>query len=414
MSNTLLRKLVDVGIVQTGNFTLKSGEQSNVYCDFRRLVSHPRLLQEVCLELGTLIEDRQNVVIAGIPIGALAYASTVSTLHNIPSIIIREERKTYGANKIIEGDYTGQQPIVLIEDVITTGGSIMKIIDIIKSENLKIKEIITILDREKGGVEKLRSMGIPVKSLFTLSQLTNCLLNSTTRPLVKHITELITSKGSNLVLAADITDHRKLIDLVDMLGPYLLGVKLHIDIFDISVVPELVSNIKSLKAKHNLLIIEDRKFADIGAIVAKQINIIKGWADVVTAHGIVGDEMMKALNDANIGILPIHQLSTADNLIDTRYSWMVKSMAGRFNNIVGFITQEHVMDGLLNFSPGVSISSSGDAQGQRYNTPETMLKRGTDVFIVGRGITEDPDPVKRCIEYMNRCLPKPKQPVSKL
>lgn len=405
MHTNLLEKLVDVGIVQYGKFTLKSGEQTDIYCDFRRLIGHSKLLQEVCLELGTIMETKTNIVIAGVPIGALPYASTISNLYNIPSIIIREERKTHGTNKIIEGDYNGKEPIVLFEDVITTGGSIMKIIDIVKNEKLEIKEIITILDREKGGIDKLLSMGIKTRSLFTLSQIKKYLQSKINRPLITNINKLIQNKKTNLVLAADITNYHKLIELIDKLGPYLLGVKLHIDIFDINIVPELVSNIKLLKAKHNLLIIEDRKFADIGAIVTKQINIIKDWADIVTAHGIVGHEMMKALNDSGIGILPIHQLSTVDNLIDTKYSWTVKNMAYQFQNIIGFITQEHVMDGLLNFSPGVNISNNGDNQGQRYNTPETMIKKGTNVFIVGRGIYESNDPVKTCIEYMHKCLP---------
>ena len=414
MHNGLLNKLIEIGIVQYGNFTLKSGEKSNVYCDFRKLVTYPTVLQQVCLELGTLIETTSDVVIAGVPIGALPYASTISTLYNIPSIIIREERKTHGTNKIIDGLNNDKHPIVLIEDVITTGGSVLKIIDIVKSENLRIKEVIVILDREQGGVDKLRSLGITVKSLFTLSQLTNHLSKSTTRPLISQIKNIIDTKKTNLVLAADLTDHTKVIDMMDKLGPYLLGVKLHVDIYDPAVVPELVTNVKLLKAKHNLLIIEDRKFADIGSIVTKQINIIKDWADIVTAHGIVGDEMMKALNDANIGILPIHQLSVANNLIDTRYSWLVKNMANKFTNVIGFITQEHVMDGLLNFSPGVNISSLGDAQGQRYNTPETMLKQGTDIFIVGRGIYETPDPLKTCIEYRNQCGPRFNPIMSKL
>jgi uridine monophosphate synthetase len=404
MSNNLLQTLINVGIVQYGKFTLKCGEQSNIYCDFRKLISHPNVLQHVCLELGELLDTKNDIFIAGVPMGAIPFATIISTQHNIPSIMIRQERKQHGTNKIIEGDINNKYPIVLIEDVVTTGGSIMETIDIIKSEGMTIKEVVVILDRQKGGVDKIKSLGIPVKSLFTLSQLTNFIPGSSDRPLLNKIKNMIKTKNSNLILAADIPNHVTVIEMIDRLGPYLLGVKLHVDIFDISVVPELISHVKHLKVKHNLLVIEDRKFADIPAIVAKQIQIIKEWADIVTAHGIVGDEMMKTLDNANVGILPIHQMSSANNLIDMKYSLMVKNMANKFKNIIGFITQEHVMDGLLNFSPGVNMTTKNDTKGQTYNTPQAMLQKGTDIFIIGRGIYESPDMTKTCIEYQQQCM----------
>lgn len=402
MQSQLLQKLINVNIVQYGNFTLKSGEKSNVYCDFRKLIGHPDILKEVCLELGTMFESNENIVVAGVPMGAIPYSSCISSLYNLPSIMIREAKKDHGTGKIIEGDYNNLDSVVLIEDVITTGSSIINTLEILKKENIPVKEIIVILDRERGGCQRIAKLyGLAVKSLFKLSQLTN--MNKQVNLKVNYIKNLIETKGTNLVLAADITDYRKVITTVDQLGPYLLGVKLHVDIYDIENVPELIHHIKLLKAKHNLLIIEDRKFSDIGAIVSKQVNIIKGWADIVTAHGLVGEEMMKALDDSGIAILPIHQLSTADNLIDARYSWLVKKMAYKFNNIIGFISQEQVIPNLLTFSPGVNISNIKDTQGQRYNTPETMINKGTDIFIVGRGIYESPDPIQTCIEYRDRC-----------
>jgi len=114
--------------------------------------------------------------------------------------------------------------------------------------------------------------------------------------------------------------------------------------------------------------------------------------------------MMRALDDLAIGLLPIHSLSTSDNLIDTTYSCKVLQMAKECKNVVGFITQEHVSDGYLNFSPGVNINDSGDSLGQSYRTPEVMKENGTDIFIVGRGIYNSDDIVEAAKTYRDRCL----------
>ena len=153
------------------------------------------------------------------------------------------------------------------------------------------------------------------------------------------------------------------------------------------------------KNKHDFIIIEDRKLADIGSIAIKQVEHIKKWADIVTAHGIVGESMIAALDQMNIGILPIYQLSSVDNLIDEKYSQSVRDFSIKYKNVIGFITQTRVANKFLNFSPGISLENNE----LDHNTPQNMLNNGTDIFIIGRGIYEADNPIEMTKIYQQKC-----------
>lgn len=222
--------------------------------------------------------------------------------------------------------------------------------------------------------------------------------------LLKKIHDLIIEKNSNIIISPDKPDCQFVLNLVDKIGPYIIGVKLHTDIFDPNDVNYLTTKI--IKEKHNFIIIEDRKFADISSIVIKQVEHIKKWADIVTAHGIVGESMIAALDQMNIGILPIYQLSSVDNLIDEKYSRKVRDFSVKYKNVIGFITQSHVVDGLLNFSPGISLENNEFDFSSNHNTPQTMLNNGTDIFIIGRDIYEADNPIEMTKTYQLQCKKK--------
>ena len=397
--NDLIQNLIDVNIVKYGNFTLKNGGQSNVYCDLRKVISYPKLKKVLCYELSKLINNMENTVIAGIPMGGIPYATTMSDMNNIPMIIIRNSRKVYGMMNLIEGDLQNRE-VILIEDVVTSGGSVLEIIDSLENEHVIIKQIIVILDREAGGMKKISDRGYNIKSLFKLSELN---LHRHINPIITKINRLIMEKHTNIILSADIDNPEKVIDLIEKTGDYILGVKLHTDIYKSQNISYLTNQIKILKKKYNLIIIEDRKCADIGYIVRKQVSIMSEWADIVTAYGITGSSMIEAINDVDMGVLLIHNLSTKDNLIDDHHSKAIEQMALKNKNVIGFITQEKVFDGYLHFTPGVRIDITEDSMGQTYRTPKTMKDRGTDIFIIGRGIYQSKNPIESAIKYKQLC-----------
>lgn len=197
---TLLKKIVRIGAFKFGNFTLKNGTQSSIYIDLRSIISYPDILQSVAECLWPLIETTVRVDgglkgrmetsplaslyrgergrfdhICGVPYTALPIATALSLTHHIPMIIKRKEAKNYGTKKMVEGNYKPGDTCLLIEDVITTGSSILETIASLEQEGLKITDIVVCVDREEGGVEYVHSKGYHVHVLYTLSEIINLL-----------------------------------------------------------------------------------------------------------------------------------------------------------------------------------------------------------------------------------------------
>ena len=136
-----------------------------------RCCRYPTLISTISHELSKLISE-PKVCVAGIPFGGLPYATLISQFKNCPMILIREDKKQYGMCQQIEG-HLKNRSVVLVEDVITTGSSVESIIQVAKEHGIQISQIICILDREAGGVSRLRSLGYNVSALFKMSELTD-------------------------------------------------------------------------------------------------------------------------------------------------------------------------------------------------------------------------------------------------
>ena len=404
----LISKLKSYNIIKTGNFLLKSGGYSSVYFDFKSLVSYPRMISDISYELSKLIESSssigaRNICIAGVPLGGLIYALAVSQIKDMPMLLIRQEQKTYGMCQQIEGG-SDEKELVLIEDVITTGTSVINTLKLLSEK--KINSIICILDRESGGTEKLRELGHKVISLFTMSDIVNhktqipntlAITNTTTQTLIN----IINTKKTNLVAALDFDDKDGLLNAVNLIGDYVCAVKIHYDILD-SITPTFITRLQQLKQEKKFLVIEDRKLADIPYIAEKQLNSVRRFADIVTVHGICGENLVKKINSLDIGILLVHQLSVENNLIDCTYSNRVRDMAHKFNNVVGFVSQEKVSN-YLTFTPGVGITTTTDGMGQSY---KPIKNCDSDVFIIGRSLYESNDIVAITQFFTKMCFGK--------
>lgn len=170
----VLNKLKLSGLIKLGLFTLKSGKKSNVYFDFKGLNGHPELVRRLSVMLSELINTdnpaNNNYCLAGVPLGAISYSTHVAHILNKPMVLIREEKKTYGLESQIEGNTNGMY-LVLIEDVITTGKSVIDTLHILKNNNIYVNSIVCILDREEGGVQNIENLGYKVKCLYKLSDL---------------------------------------------------------------------------------------------------------------------------------------------------------------------------------------------------------------------------------------------------
>ena len=152
--------------IKTGDFTLKSGEKSNTYVDLKSIISFPKFHEEIANKICRKIKTPD--LICGLPYGAIPIASIISIKKQIPLILIRKEQKDYGLKKLIEGNYKEKQKVVLIEDVVTTGSSILKYAELIENENLEICQIISILSRSP---KTIKYKDIEVETIYNLHSL---------------------------------------------------------------------------------------------------------------------------------------------------------------------------------------------------------------------------------------------------
>ena len=167
----LALSLYDIEAVKFGAFTLKSGIISPIYIDLRMTVSYPKLLEAVSEAIYDKIKHLHYDTLCGVPYTALPIATAISIKHDKPMILRRKEAKDYGTKKILEGKFTPGQVCLVIEDLITSGSSILETIDVLQAENLFVNDAAVLLDREQGGDHYLVERGYKLHSVFTISEL---------------------------------------------------------------------------------------------------------------------------------------------------------------------------------------------------------------------------------------------------
>jgi len=175
---SLYNKLFDAGCIKFGEFKLKSGIMSPVYCDFRGLVSHPGLLQEVGKALAEKARQIRCDRVAGIPYAGLPLGVAASIAGGIPMIYPRKEAKDYGTKKLIEGAFSEGEKVLVIDDIITDGASKIEAIAPLKDAGLVVTDVLIILDREQGGDKILAKAGYTLHSLGKLSEVLDSLVES--------------------------------------------------------------------------------------------------------------------------------------------------------------------------------------------------------------------------------------------
>lgn len=427
-----------LGIIKFGRFTLKSGIESPFYVDLRPLASDPKILKKLANYLLDMLPLDNFDIICGVPYAALPMATAMSLESYLPLIIKRKEAKAYGTKKLIEGIYEKGQNCLLVEDVITSGKSLVETIDEVENEGIKVSDIVVVLDREQGGKEKLEAKGYKVHSLFNISDVVEILrevnyiddeevariqdfvngnqvvfeekkrlsyeqkLEIAEHSFAKKILEIAIEKRSNLIASADFITTKELLDFADIVGPHIVALKTHIDILNDFDADETILPLKDLATKHNFLIMEDRKFADIGNTQELQFSYgtfkISNWADLVTSHVIGGSKSVDCF--VNAGVVAILGMSSEGTLTDAHYREEALKIVENHPNIIGCVAQNKVPDNILLFTPGVNLAATGDSKGQQYKSPEHVISQyHTDFIIVGRGIYKSDEPEQEAVRY---------------
>lgn len=387
--------------------------------------------------------------LCGVPYTALPLATLLSVKAKKPMLIRRKEAKDYGTKKMIEGKFETGQNCLIIEDVVTSGSSVVETVQSLRAEGLTVTDAIVMVDREQGGAVNTAANGIKLHALFTLSQLLeilnqvgkidkkmvdkvaayikeNQVSDASTKAVpekkrvrmkyedraalaknevVAHLLRLMADKRTNLCLAADVTKSEDVLKLANVAGPFICVLKLHVDIIE-DFNFGFIEKLKSVAKMHNFLLMEDRKFADIGNTVALQYTAgpfrIADWADLVTAHSLPGEPVLKGLKAqiggrTDRGVFLLAELSSAGNLIKADYTKATVDIATSSVDadiVAGVVSQNNVFNqpGLIQLTPGVQLAKGGDELGQQYNTPDFVVKeKGADIAVVGRGIYQAKD-----------------------
>lgn len=173
LKEELCRILVRIGALKFGMFTLSTGHLSPYYIDLRLIPSFPDVFLRISSIYARIIEKDIGTDsferIAGIPISAIPYASVICLNLQKPLILVRRE-PTDGRHRSVEGILKPGDRVLPVDDVITTGGNLSSTTKVLRHEGAVVEKAVVLVDREEKGIDKLKSEGVEVYRLMTISE----------------------------------------------------------------------------------------------------------------------------------------------------------------------------------------------------------------------------------------------------
>jgi len=164
----LKEKLEECGAIKFGDFILASGKKSSYYVDIKKAATKVEVLK---LMAKYLSKEVKGDIIGGVELGAVPLTVAVALELGKDYLIIRKESKEHGTRKMVEGEFKKGTTVDIIEDVITTGGSVLRAVRILRDLGLNVERVICVVDREEGGHENLKNEGVKLISLLRASDL---------------------------------------------------------------------------------------------------------------------------------------------------------------------------------------------------------------------------------------------------
>jgi len=165
----LIELLKECGAIKFGRFVLTSGAISDYYIDIKKASTNPIVLKQIAIEMAKYSEGYD--ILAGMELGAVPLVVALSLETNIPYVIIRKEKREHGTGKQIEGGDVKDKRVLIIEDVTTSGGSVIKSINAIRKNHGKVNEVLVVVDRESGAEKKLQNLAVNFIPLLSVSDI---------------------------------------------------------------------------------------------------------------------------------------------------------------------------------------------------------------------------------------------------
>ncbi|KAM3717580.1 Uridine 5'-monophosphate synthase [Dirofilaria immitis] len=440
----LMEELKKVGVFKLGSFTLQSGQNSPIYIDLRLLFTSPKVLKLTTNYMCALIAAKnfKYDYIVGVPYAALPLSTIIADRLDKPMLLRRKEIKSYGTKKILEGNYEAKKRALIIEDVVTSGGSILETVLSLRSEGLICNEAICVLDREQGGPKFLQDQGITLYSILGMNKMLDFLIDigtitlkkkedilyqltlpppsvtnkiqykddwslvsrkdATLNCLNKKLLEIMNKKKTCLCIAIDVTKCEEIIQIIEKTGGYICAVKLHADVIE-DFNDAFVQKLTSLANNLDFIIFEDRKLADTGYTTKLQLTKgpfkIESWAQLVSVHAFSGQSVLNIIRKIVeqpttklTGVLLVVEMSSDGSFTNSKeYLNAALELAKNNRDIVsGFICQKRCADvpSFLYWTAGVHMDAVSDGIGQNWRTVENAIGvDGNDIVVVGRAIT---------------------------
>ena len=171
-----LAELIRANALRFGDFTLASGQKSSFYLDVRKTSMHPEGAYLVAQLILDDLADSGVVAVGGPVLGAAPLVGAVAAEsfrrgHPLPTFLVRKEPKGHGTAKLIEGHFPAGQRVALIEDVVTTGSSVLRALAVARGEGATVDLLVCVVDREQGGPEAFAEQGVEFRALFKVSEL---------------------------------------------------------------------------------------------------------------------------------------------------------------------------------------------------------------------------------------------------
>ncbi|MFB6283342.1 MAG: orotate phosphoribosyltransferase [Halobacteria archaeon] len=167
----LAELLIDCDAVLHGEFELSSGKTSDYYVDKYVFETDPEALEAIGDEVAEKAEEIGAEKLAGVALGAVPLAAAASIKSGLPYVIARKKAKEYGTSNAVEGELEDGEEVVVLEDIVTTGGSAIEAIEKLREAGAVVNDIVVVVDRQEGGVDSIEEEGVEVHALLTADDL---------------------------------------------------------------------------------------------------------------------------------------------------------------------------------------------------------------------------------------------------